>query len=165
MENSKPLYQPWNDEEFWADPWVRQVMNRLQRMMYKNLLNQTFFCSTRPYLPDDDEELWLLADCESKEEWLDNKTVVLKRFHSENGLLANKRVLDDWARVVEKRAELHEKRASAGRRGGLASAKQRQAFAKGASSKSSNPSIVSEVSEVREGSKPVGKDEEDFLEA
>jgi uncharacterized protein YdaU (DUF1376 family) len=164
MENSKPLYQPWNDEEFWADPWVRQVMNRLQRMMYKNLLNQTFFCSTRPYLPDDDDELWLLADCESKEEWLDNKEVVLKRFHSENGRLANKRVLDDWARVVEKRAELHEKRAVAGRRGGIASAKQRQANARDASSKPSNPSIVSEVREESKGSKSIGV-EDDFLEA
>ena len=121
MENKKPLYQPWNEEEFQGDVYVRG-MNHVQRWMYRTLLQAAFFHSTRPYLPNDDEVLWVLAGCESIEEWQQNKDKILKRFRTievggEN-LLENKRVSSDWARLESKRdqmAELSEKAVEARR--------------------------------------------------
>jgi uncharacterized protein YdaU (DUF1376 family) len=142
MENDKPLYQPWNDEEFRGDLWVQRMTPR-QRAMYKNLLQQMFFCSSRPRLLDDDDELWLFADAETKEEWLANREIILKKFQANDGLLEHKRVLEDWNRIMNKREELHDKRSAAGRKGGQASAKQRR----GKEAKASNtPSKASEVS-------------------
>ncbi len=145
QENYKPEFQPWNEEEFRADPYVSKVMNPKQRSLYKNLLQQMFFASSRPRLLHNDEELWLFADAENLQEWLDNKEVVLKKFRVVEGLLENKRVLDDWNRMMEKRQGLHVARSEAGRRGGLSSGKQRQAKKSLASSNTANEAKVSEV--------------------
>ncbi len=142
MENDKPLYQPWNEEEFRGDLWVQRMTPR-QRSMYKNLLQQMFFCSSRPRLLDDDDQLWLFADAETKEEWLKNRDIILKKFQATNGMLEHKRVLEDWNRIMNKREEIHDKRSAAGRKGGLASAKQRQSKE---ASASNTPSKRSEVS-------------------
>src|SRR5579863_7039208 len=45
--NSKPMYQPWNEEEFQADVFVRG-MTWLQRHLYRALLQASFFHGTRP---------------------------------------------------------------------------------------------------------------------
>ncbi len=118
--NSKPMYQPWNEEEFQADVFVRG-MTWLQRHLYRALLQASFFHSTRPYLPSDDEVLWVLSGAESPEMWEQNKVRILKRFTVVEGkpdLLENKRVTADWERLTDARnkmAELGERSAAARR--------------------------------------------------
>jgi hypothetical protein len=121
----KPLYQPWNEEVFRADLHVG-AMTPTQRWIYRTLLQAAFFHSTRPYLPDDDAQLWLLAGCESRKQWERNKDVVRAMLTPIEvagvPVLSQKRLLADWQRIEEKRQAL----AEAGRKGGKANAKQEQ---------------------------------------
>lgn len=118
--NSKPMYQPWNEEEFQADVFVRG-MTWLQRHLYRALLQAMFFHSTRPYLPADDEVLWVLSGAESPEMWEQNKSRIMKRFTAvfdQPELLENKRVTADWIRLTDvrnKMAELGERSVAARR--------------------------------------------------
>lgn len=110
-ENKKPLYQPWNEEEFQSDVFVRG-MNCVQRWMYRSLLQASFFHSTRPYLPNDDRVLWVLAGCESRVQWEANKEVILERFTpvpDVEGMIENKRVTSDWRNLLAIREEMAEK--------------------------------------------------------
>ena len=122
--NGKPNYQPWNEEEFQADVFVRG-MTWLQRHLYRSLLQAAFFHSTRPYLPNDDEVLWVLAGAESQDMWEQNKTKILKRFsvpdHDAN-LLESKRVTSDWNRLLN----IRETASSQGSAGGQRSAEVRR---------------------------------------
>lgn len=92
-----------------------------QRLMYRALCQVAMFCSSRPYLPDNDEELYLLADADSLEHWKANRAVVLQKFYKigvdGNPMLAHKRLLSDWDRHVA----AQEQKIAAGR----ASAKSR----------------------------------------
>lgn len=118
-ESSKANYQPWRQEEFNADIRVRK-MTVVQRWMYKTLLQEAWVCSTRPHLPDSDDDLWMLADCESEEQWQENKTAVLRMFEKVQidgvSLLVHKRIQSDWERLLEKR----EIKSEAGRVGAAA---------------------------------------------
>jgi hypothetical protein len=112
LNGHKALYQPWNEEEFQADAIVRSMTN-LERWMYRALLQQAFVCSTRPYLPDNDNLLWRLAGCDSKVDWDKCKRTVRSMFvkFSPDGqkLLKQKRVEMDWIRENEYRRKLSEK--------------------------------------------------------
>ena len=107
----KPLYQPWSEEAFSADERV-YAMTPAQRWMYRTALQAAFFCSTRPYLPDDDAQLWMLAGCESLKQWDRNKGAVRAMFTPVEldgvRLLSQKRLLADWNRLEEKRQMLAE---------------------------------------------------------
>lgn len=108
--SKKPLYQPWNEEEFQADVFVRG-MNHMQRWMYRCLLQSSFFFTTRPYLPIDDKVLWVLAGCENRAQWEASKTEVLERFTPVDGnpsLMENKRVTADWGRLAAARDKMSE---------------------------------------------------------
>jgi hypothetical protein len=110
MYSDKPAYQPWNEEEFISDYQVRG-MTPVQRWIYRTLLQAAFFHKTRPYLPNDDGVLWILAGCESMEQWKENKTAVLKCFtvaKHDSTLLAQKRVTADWNHLEETRARMAE---------------------------------------------------------
>jgi hypothetical protein len=122
-------------------------MTAMQRWMYRSLLQAAFFCSERPYLPNEDEVLWIHAGCDTLQQWLDNKVQVLRRFQSveRDGvqLLHHKRVAEDWNRLMEKREA-------------MALLGQRSADAKAARSarttsveRTLTPSAGSEVSEVK----------------
>jgi hypothetical protein len=117
ISNSKAWYQPWSEEQFRADSDV-QVMNCFEKWMYRTLCQVAFVCSTRPYLPDDDGQLWKLAQCESRKHWDKHKANVRAMFTvvERDGvrLLARKRILEDWGRLVRKRQQLAEN----GRKGG-----------------------------------------------
>jgi hypothetical protein len=93
--------------------------------MYRTLLQASFFCATRPYLPNNDNHLWVLAGCVDKQQWMENKRPVRAMFNREtvdgHRLLFRKRVLEDWQRLLNKRKELHER----GKKGGFASASVR----------------------------------------
>jgi uncharacterized protein YdaU (DUF1376 family) len=94
----------------------------LKRHLYRTLLQAAFFCETRPYLPDDEKQLAMLADAESVEIWRANADVILQkfeRFTDENGtdLWRNKRLDAEWAELI---ASLEQKKSA-----GVASAKAR----------------------------------------
>lgn len=154
-ERSKADYQPWNHEHFMADRFVRR-MRPAARKTYVMLLHEAFFCSTRPYLPDDDNELWLLADCEDMTEWQCIRDEVLDMFErieiDGQKVLAQRRVEEDWERLLEKRDVKTER----SRKGGLArQAKLRSSKPGSAQADLSKPdsaclSQVSEVSKERE---------------
>lgn len=145
MYNKKPLYQPWNEEEFLSDVRVRGL-TCVQRWMYRTLLQAAFFHSTRPYIPDDDRILWVLAGCESVDQWRANKSPILELFSpSEHDpkLLGNKRVIQDWERLEESRekmAELGRKSAAVKRTFNARSTSKRES--------NSNSEVETEKSEV-----------------
>ncbi len=117
-DNRKPDYQPWNEEEFQADVFVRG-MNWMQKHFYRALLQAAFFHSTRPYLPADDEVLWVLAGAESQEQWEQNKSKVIKRFTAVEGhseLIENRRVTADWQYLMSFRDAVVEQGAAGGRK-------------------------------------------------
>ena len=95
----QPIYIPWYEEAFQADLYVRRMTPR-QRALYRNLIMGCYFGGERPYLPLDDEKLWMIADAENKQEWLDNKDTVLTKFtitvKDGSNVLANKRVMEEW---------------------------------------------------------------------
>src|SRR4051812_28422530 len=109
LNRKKPLYQPWNDEEFRSDESV-QEMNEIERWMYMSLLHAAFFCATRPYLPDNNAKLWRLAGCDGQKTWDKHKAKVLKMFQKftseEEKLLCQKRLEMDWNREMEYREKL-----------------------------------------------------------
>lgn len=157
-ERSKALYQPWNQEGFNADLYVRKMTNT-QRWIYKTLLQEAFVCSTRPRLPDDDEQLWMIADCEDIDQWLKNKTAVLRMFEriQEDGvpLLLHRRLEEDWNRLLEKReGKVEAGRKGAERRWGKTMANDSTAIATDGTpiANDAKGSEVREVSEAKEES-------------
>lgn len=100
----EPSYCCWFERDFWADRHVVK-MTWLQRHFYRALLQAAFFCSSRPYLPDD-EELWTYADAESLEMWQREKGPVLAKFQkftdeSGRSMLRHKRLDSDWQLQLE----------------------------------------------------------------
>lgn len=114
--NSKPAYQPWNEDEFSGDLLVSS-MTPVQRWMYRTLLQKAFFHKTRPDLPADDTILWMLAGCESIDQWNQNKSVVLNMFQIDERdgeqVYIQKRLRQDWERLTQKRENMSD----AGKRG------------------------------------------------
>jgi hypothetical protein len=105
---SEPIYEPdymcWHEQDFWGDRYVIS-MTKLQRHFYRALLQAAFFCSTRPHLPDDDEELSLLADADDVEVWKRNRQAVLRKFEpftDDDGreLLRHRRLERDWEQLI-----------------------------------------------------------------
>lgn len=88
-------------------------MNNVQRWMCRTLLQQAFICDTRPYLPDNDDDLWLFADCKDKTEWIKNKDKVLKMFRREEvegvSVLINDQIADDYSKFMRKQLDSEEK--------------------------------------------------------
>jgi len=122
----QPPYQFWHEQDFSADEQVAYGMDWLQRHFYRTLLQKALICSTRPYLPISDDQLWLLADAGSKERWLESKSAVMVKFQQVQidgvDLWAHKRLLRDWALLIK----YSSKKAKAGRAGGLAKAGYRR---------------------------------------
>lgn len=78
----------------------------------------------RPYLPNDDDKLWLLADAGSKENWMQNRESILVKFEMiEDGkLLSHKRLMRDWVKLLVH----YGNKARAGSNGGKAKAAKAQ---------------------------------------
>lgn len=125
QDNTKAMYQPWRHSAFKAEIFV-QAMKPIERWMYATLLHEEFDYSTRPYLPDDDAILWMLAGCESRKQWDQHKVAVRAMFTSievdGKPMLSHKKVLADWSRMQESLAAKRE----AGRIAGIASGKARR---------------------------------------
>ncbi len=122
----QPPYQFWKEQDFSADEQVAYGMDWLQRHFYRALLQKAFFCSTRPYLPTSDDQLWLLADAGTQERWLENKDKIMVKFQRVDvdgvEMWAHKRLLRDWGLLVK----YSSKKAKAGRAGGRAKAQKRR---------------------------------------
>jgi hypothetical protein len=144
----KPIYQPWNEDAFMGDTDVR-YMDAVSGWIYRTLLQKSFFCDTRPYLPLDDDKLWKLAMCPDKETWLKHKPVVLSVFTEvdKEGVkfLYRKRVIDDWNRVEEIRRVNSEN----GRRGGRPAKADVNRTLNDGNPPQSEKKQVSEVKEVK----------------
>jgi len=101
----KPPYQKWSELDFIADESV-QLLTWLQKFLYRTLLQKMFFCKTRPYLPDDDEQLWHLAGAKNQKMWNENREAIIPVFFTQlerDGvkLLRNKRVDEEWQDLIE----------------------------------------------------------------
>lgn len=113
----------WYEKDFSADAYVSRVMRPLHRHFYRALLIASCFNSERPYLPNDDEQLWILADAESLEQWMSHKDVVMRKFTltADSKHWQHKRILKDWQLMLD----AHNERSEAGRRGGRKAGKGR----------------------------------------
>jgi uncharacterized protein YdaU (DUF1376 family) len=105
----------WCELDFWADREVVS-MPRQARSFYRTLLQAAYWTSTRPYLPNDDAQLWNLADAGSIEDWQAHRQTVLAKFQpvtrGGKSLLGHKRLLRDWKRIVA----WHEQQKAAGKK-------------------------------------------------
>jgi uncharacterized protein YdaU (DUF1376 family) len=96
----KPFWIRWDETAYLSDYAVRG-MTPHQRLMYRNLVITSYYCATRPYLPDDDNLLWLMADADNLDQWIANRQAIMVKFTPVTGkdgerLLANNRVLEEW---------------------------------------------------------------------
>ena len=76
------------------------------------MLIKHYWCSGAP-LVDDDEELWRIACCDSKKEWLRLRPRIARFFCAENGILRHGRI----DRELAKAAALSAAKAEGGRKG------------------------------------------------
>lgn len=98
-EDFRPTHIYWNERDFVVDTYR---LKPTERRLLRTLVQQAYFCDTRPYLPADDNLLWQLADADSLEQWQEHKRAVLQFFHSlpNEPLLYNKRVLIEWKKIA-----------------------------------------------------------------
>lgn len=119
----QPPYQFWKEQDFSSDEQVAYGMTYLQRHFYRTLLQKAFICSTRPYLPTSDDQLWLLADAGSKDSWVENKNAIMVKFQLAEidgaEVWAHKRLLRDWVLLTD----YHQEKVKAGSAGGRAKSK------------------------------------------
>ena len=122
------FYQPWREDAFQTDIYVRH-MPAVARWMYRTLRQAAFACEEAPYLPNDDDQLWMLAGCESKTQWMEYAASVRARFTpvviEGKSLLSHPTELKDWERIEHHYAQRRE----SGRKGGLARARNAKAQA------------------------------------
>jgi hypothetical protein len=102
----QPPYQFWHEADFWSDECVSRGMTFMQRHLYRALLQAAFYCSTRPYLPMSDDELWKLADAGSLENWIQSKDAILVKFQEKTlkgnvKVLSHKRLMRDWIKLIQ----------------------------------------------------------------
>lgn len=98
-EKIKPQWMRWYEDSFQADLRVR-YMKPTQRHFYRALIIQSFYCGERPYLPDNDDMLWMLADANDKEHWMEHAPVVRSMFTpvviDDVPLLSHGKILREW---------------------------------------------------------------------
>lgn len=100
----EPEYLCWKEKDFITDR-VAMRMTPHQRLMYRALCQAAMFSDWRPNLPDDDNELYLLADADSLEHWKANRETVLAKFTPQEidgvKVLVHKRLVADWQKHLE----------------------------------------------------------------
>ena len=109
VRDFKPKWIKWDEDSFRADRSVGRMTPR-QRALCRSLMIESYYCPSRPYLPSDDNELSLLADADSLEQWVNHKNVVLAKFErieiDGKPMLCNKRVLEEWQILLASRLHL-----------------------------------------------------------
>lgn len=100
-EDFKPNWIKWAQEDF-EHACYKMKLNKVQQDMYFHLLMACYFGDDRPYIPDDPEQLWVLAEADSLEHWKQNcQPFLSKKFVEvtrENGdeMLQNPRAMREW---------------------------------------------------------------------
>jgi len=119
----EPKYVMWYEKDFAADTYVSRVMRSLHRHFYRALIIASCFNSLRPFLPNDDSQLWIFADAESLDQWIAHKDVVMHKFTlTQDGKhWQHKRILADWQMMLD----AHQKNVEKGRKGGNTAGKGR----------------------------------------
>ncbi|HXN20411.1 MAG TPA: hypothetical protein VN875_18890 [Candidatus Binatus sp.] len=104
--NTKALFQKWAERDFRADT---THMHWQARSFYRSLLQAAFFVSTRPDLPDDDDELCRILGGVPDDVWAEHNSEVRKMFqHGDvNGIkvLWQSRLRKDWTAIESYREE------------------------------------------------------------
>lgn len=97
---------------YWGD-YARDTgnLNNVSHGAYLMLIKH-YWCTAKP-LSDDDDELWRIACCDSKKEWLKIKRKIIRLFVAEDGILRHKRIDIE----IEKTVNLSTTKASAGKKG------------------------------------------------
>lgn len=97
---------------YWGD-YARDTghLNNVEHGAYLMLIKH-YWCTAKP-LSDDDNELWRIACCDSKKEWIKIKRKVLKLFVSDDGTLRHKRIDVE----ICKTSAISTTKAEAGRKG------------------------------------------------
>lgn len=100
MSNDKivPKFINYYRDNFQGSLRVNRRLDWLQRHIYKALCLEACFCATRPYLPDDDAELAILADVPD-EVWMKNRDAVLKMFTKTDEGYTHPRILSEWEKA------------------------------------------------------------------
>jgi hypothetical protein len=108
--NAKALFQRWHERDFLADTLC---IHWQARLFYRALLQAAFLVTTRPDLPDDDDQLRRLLGGIPESTWEEHRVEVLGMFErAEVGgvkVLFQKRLRKDWASLEEYRDEQREK--------------------------------------------------------
>jgi hypothetical protein len=110
--NTKALFQKWAERDFRADT---THMHWQARLFYRSLLQAAFFVSTRPDLPDDNDELRRILGGVPHDVWEPYQDEVRKMFQHEEvngvGVLFQNRLRKDWAAIESYREEQRSKAA------------------------------------------------------
>ena len=96
-----PIYQKWDEKAFQFDT---AHMHWQARLLFKDLLQKAMHLSTRPDLPDDDEQLINILRV-PKEVWDQYKVSVRAMFKSDVGILWQKRLRGEWQDLYMYRRE------------------------------------------------------------
>lgn len=85
---------------YWGD-YMRDTghLSALGHGAYLMLIKH-YWCTGEP-LNDDDDELWRIACCDSKDEWLALRPKIIRLFRPSDGLLRHKRVDEELAKAVD----------------------------------------------------------------
>lgn len=104
--NTKALFQKWAERDFRADT---THMHWQARSFYRSLLQAAFFVSTRPDLPDDNDELRRILGGVPDDVWVEHQDEVRKMFQCGEvngvGVLFQNRLRKDWAAIESYREE------------------------------------------------------------
>src|SRR5947209_17370410 len=76
----KPPFMPFYVRDFYGDFRVR-IMTPRQRAMYRSLLDNAWMALIPCHVPNDPEQLWLMADADSPEQWQRDKEPVMRMFN------------------------------------------------------------------------------------
>lgn len=113
----KPPYMPFYVRAFYGDFRVRTMTPR-QRAMYRSLLDYGWTALRPCYIPNDQGQLWLMADADSLEQWERDKGPVLRMFTltDDGEFYCKSRQLEEYAKITEQ----HRACSEAGKRSGQA---------------------------------------------
>lgn len=106
FNGKKPNFQKWDEQSFILDTLH---LSWLGRLIYRALLQEAWYGSMRPDLPNDDHELRKILDGVPEEIWNAHRDEVRSMFQSEivdeHSVLYQKRLRRDWTEIEDYRTK------------------------------------------------------------